>query len=153
MKKRILTLILILSMLFVMGVGGFTVSATEPSFVNSEAVSPRYANCNQCYFSFEVLDPGEAHVVVTYIAKADVFTRADLTVKIQKKFLGIFWKTVDIGIPNNEWVPYSTAVNGQFYKSFSVDGTGTYRAVFRLEIHGTSGSVDTIENTVEYIYS
>ena len=153
MKKRILTLILILSMLFVMGVGGFTVSATEPSFVNSEAVSPRYANCNQCYFSFEVLDPGEAHVLVTYTAKADVFTRSDLTVKIQKKFLGLFWRTVDIGTTNDEWIAYSNDVYGEFYNYFNVDGTGTYRAVFCVEIYGTSGAVDTIENTIEYKYT
>jgi len=39
---------------------------------------------------FRVLDPGEAHVGVTYNAKSDVFTQAKVTVKIQKKFLGLF---------------------------------------------------------------
>ena len=82
MKKRILTLVLILSMLFAMGIGTFTVSAAE----NEGTVTPRFTNCNQCNFVFQVLDPGEAHVAVTYNAKADVFTQAKLTVKIQKKF-------------------------------------------------------------------
>ena len=149
MKKRIVTLVLIFSMLFVMGVGGFTVSAAE----NEETITPRFTNCNQCNFVFQVLDPGEAHVAVTYNAKADVFTQAKLTVKIQKKILGLFWTTVDIGTTNDEWVAYSTAINGQFYNYFSVNGTGTYRAVFCVEMYGISGVVDTIENTIEYKYT
>lgn len=149
MKKRILTLVLILSMLFVMGIGGFTVSAAE----NEKNVTPRFTNCNYCNFIFQVLDPGEAHVSVRYSAKADVFTQAKLTVKIQKKFLGLFWTTVDIGTTNDEWVAYSTDINGQFYNYFNVDGTGTYRAVFCVEMYGTSGVVDTIEDTIEYKYT
>lgn len=149
MKKRILILVLIFSMLFVTGIGVFTVSAAE----NEETVTPRFTNCNQCNFMFRVLDPGEAHVGVTYNAKSDVFTQAKVTVKIQKKFLGLFWTTVDIGTTNDEWVAYSTAINGQFYNYFNVDGTGTYRAVFCVEIYGTSGAVDIIENTIEYKYT
>ena len=143
--KKTLILILILSMLFITSIGSFTVSA--------EAVSPRYSNCNQSKFYFNVLDPGEAHISVTYNAKADVFTYAKLTVKIQKKFLALFWKTVDIGTTDNEWISYSYDVNGQFYNYFTVNGTGTYRAVFCLEIYGTSGVVDTIEDTIEFKYN
>lgn len=153
MKKRILTLVLILSMLFVMGVSGFTVSAANYASLDTETISPRFTNCNECDFMFRVLDPGEAHVGVTYYAKSDVFTQAKLTVKIQKKFLGLFWRTVDIGTTNDEWIAYSNDVYGEFYNCFNVDGTGTYRAVFCVEIYGTSGAVDTIENTIEYKYT
>ena len=147
MKKRVLTLFLVLSMLFVtIGVGGVTVTAEE-------AISPRLTNCYQGNFSFTVIDPGEAHVGVTYAAKADVFTQAKLTVKIQKKFLLFFWQTVDIGTTNDEWVAYSSAINGQFYNYFPVDGTGTYRAVFSLEMSGTTGVVDVIEDTIEFKYT
>ena len=136
-------------MLFVTGIGGFTVSAAE----NEKNVTPRFTNCNYCNFIFQVLDPGEAHVSVRYSAKADVFTQAKLTVKIQKKILGLFWNTVDIGAANDEWIAYSNAVFGEFYNNFSVDGTGTYRAVICLEVYGTSGVVDTIEDTLEFRYS
>ena len=153
MKKRVLTFILILSMLFVMGVGGLTVSAEDYSSVSEGAIYPRLTNCNQCTFTFQVIDPGEAHVLTTYSAKTDVFTQAKLTAKIQKKFLGLFWTTVDIGTANNEWIAYSNAINGRFYNYFNVDGTGTYRAVFYLEIYGTSGAVDTIEDTIEFKYN
>ena len=153
MKKRVVTLILILSMLVVSVVGGFVISAEEFSAGSEESIFPRFTNCNQCDFAFAVIAPGEAQVLVTYYAKSDVFTQARLTVKIQKKFLGLFWRTVDIGTTNDEWVAYSSATNGQFYNSFDVDGTGTYRAVFCLEIYGTSGAVDTIEDTIEFKYT
>ena len=143
--KKILILILILSMLFITSVGSFTVSA--------KGVSPRYTNIDNINFIFKVLDPGEAHISAAYNAKADVFTYAKLTVKIQKKFLALFWKTVDIGTTDNEWISYSYDVNGQFYNYFTVNGTGTYRAVFCLEIYGTSGVVDTIEDTIEFKYN
>ncbi len=149
MKKRILTLVLIFSMLFVMGVGGFTASAAG----NEETVTPRFTNCNQCNFMFRVLDPGEAHVGVTYFAKSDVFTQAKLTVKIQKKFLGVFWQTLTINGSLDEWCAYSYAVMDEFYKSFPIDGAGTYRAIMCLEVYGTSGTVDIIEDTIEYRYT
>ncbi len=118
----------------------------------SEAI-PRWTNCNQCSFVFNVLDPGEAHINVSYVAESSVFVQAKSTVKIQKKFWGLFWTTVDIGTTNDEWIEYCTDVYGDLYNYFPVDGTGTYRAVFKLEITGTDGSVDVIEDTIEYKYS
>ncbi len=148
MKKRILTLFLILSMLVVTVMSGFTISASDEN-----GISPRFTNCNRCDFTFAILEPGEAHVLVTYYAKTDVFVQAKLTVKIQKKFLGLFWRDVDIGMTDNKWIEYSYDVDGQFYNYFPADGTGTYRAVFLLEMHGTTGVSDTIEETLEYNYS
>ena len=125
-----------------------TVSAVDAE----SGINPRFTNTNQCDFTFQVLEPGEAHISVAYYAKSAVFTEAKLTVKIQKRFLGFFWNTVDIGEPNNEWVAYSTEVYGEFYNYFPVDGTGTYRAVFTVEISGTSGETDILEETIECIY-
>ena len=153
MKKTIISLILILSMLFIAMVGGFTASATEYDSSSNSGISPRFTNCEVCDFTFSVLDPGEAHVLVTYDSRASVFVQAKLTVKIQKKFLGLFWKDVDIGMTNNEWIEYSYDVDGRFYNYFPVDGTGTYRAVFLLEMHGTTGVSDEIEDTIEFRYS
>ena len=149
MKKRILTFILCITLLLCGNIGGLDVFAVDEESV----ITPRFTNTNQCSFTFQVLEPGEAHVAVTYNAKRDVFTEAKLTVKIQKRFLLLFWNTVDIGEPNNEWVTYSSEVNGNFYNYFPVDGTGTYRAVFTLEISGTSGETDIIEDTIEDKYN
>lgn len=149
MKKKLLTFILCFTLLLSGNIGGSNVFAVD----TESGITPRFTNTNQCDFTFQVLDPGEAHVAVTYNAKRDVFTEAKLTVKIQKRFLAFFWNTVDIGEPNNEWVAYSNEIIGDFYNYFPVDGTGTYRAVFTLEISGTSGETDIIDDTIECTYN
>lgn len=116
------------------------------------SISPYYVNCTGCSCTFSAAYGGQAHVSVTYSAKSDAFTYAKLTVKIQKRVLGIFWSTVDIGEPDNEWVAYCYDVYGSFYNSFPLESTGTYRAVFTVEFHGTSGEVDVIEDTIESAY-
>lgn len=143
-----------------MGANVFPVYASDLSslsdmhLIGSELeASPFYVNCSKCSTTFTVADPGQAHVGVTYNAKADVFTQAKVTVQIQKKFLGLFWKTVDINETNNEWVAYSSSVNGYFYKTFDVEGTGTYRAKFTIIMYGTNGTSDIIEDTIECKYS
>ena len=145
--KKVVVSLLAIAMLFS---GGIIASAAESA---NDGISPYYTNCNKCSLSFTVADPGEAHVGVTYNAKNDVFKEARVTVKIQKKFLLFFWQTVDIGFANNEWTDSSTNVNGYFYNSFDVDGTGTYRAIFTIQIIGINGSVDLIEETIESKYS
>lgn len=116
-------------------------------------VNPRLSHCSSATLTFTVADPDTAHVGVTYYGYPDSFVQAKVTVQIQKRFLGLFWKTVDIGYTNNKWVAYSNDVNGYFYNTFTVDGTGTYRANFTLEITGSDGTVDVMEDTIESKYS
>lgn len=126
--------------------------ASDNSTVSS-TVSPRYSHCASATITFTVADPGTAHVGVTYYGYTDTFVQAKVTVQIQKRFLGLFWKTVDIGYTNDKWIAYSSDVNGYFYNTFTVDGTGTYRANFTLEITGSDGTVDVIDETIEKKYS
>ena len=123
-----------------------------PIFASAEnAVSPRYVNANDCRMYFTTSN-GVASAAVTYNAKSDVFSYATITVKIQKRFLGIFWSTVDIGYTDNEWIAYCYDLNGTVYNSFPLEDTGTYRAVFTVEIYGKDGSVDTIEDKITSTY-
>lgn len=154
MKRKLLAIFIMIIMLFTANIGSIPASATEIFAIESyETIYPRFDNVNQCTFTFQVLSPGEAHVVVTYYAKSDVFVQSKLTVKIQKKFLGLFWMTVDINEPNNEWISISDRVDGYFYNSFPVNGTGTYRAIFTVEITGTNGTTDIIEDRIEFKYN
>ncbi len=119
--------------------------------MNAEnGISPCFSQCNQCSFGFYIDGNGTAHVSVSYDAKS-TFTQAKSTVKIQKKFLGFFWRTVDIGYSNNEWIAYSSEDIHDFYNTFSLNGSGTYKAVFKLEMYG-SGNTDVIEDEVQYTY-
>jgi hypothetical protein len=98
-----------------------------------------------------VIDPGVADFMVSYNGNPDTFMVAKLTVTFEKRFLGAFWRTVDIGLENNEWVEYNTDLRGDFYDDVTLDGTGTYRANFKLEIFGPD-TVDVIEETMQCQY-
>ena len=121
-------------------------TSVVPSFAADGSVSTCLVNCNDVTMSFGVAD-GEASFYVSYTGKSATFTQAKLTVQIQKKFLGLFWRDVA-----DEWVGYNTELISEFYDNIPVDGHGTYRAVFTLDIHGNTGRVDVIEDTIEYIY-
>ena len=123
-----------------------------PLFVSAqEEISPYLTNTNNCSCRFSASEAGAA-VAVSYNAKSDVFSYAKITVKIQKRFLGIFWSTVDIGYTDNEWVTYCFNVNGYVETVFPLEKTGTYRAVFTVEIYGKDDTVDTIEDTITSTY-
>ena len=147
MKRFIIKLLasVLATVLMCSGIGGVSVYATE-------SVQPRLDNFNRASFVFGVAEPGVAEVVVTYSAKEDVFTQAKLTVEIQKKILGVFWVPVDIGETNNNWVGYCSDVYGTFHKTFNVEGTGTYRAIMILEVSGTGGTTDVVEDIIESTY-
>lgn len=123
-----------------------------PLFASAESViTPRYSNCYDCTCYF-VANSGQAYVSVTYTGNSSTFSYAKSTVKLQKRFLGIFWSTVDIGYTDNEWIAYNYDTDGYFSNSFPLEDTGTYRAVFTVEIYGKDGSVDTIEDKITSTY-
>lgn len=136
MKKTLHSLLLVLLTMVILCTG------VLPAFAVDEGVSTCMTNCAGANMSFGVVD-GEASFTVTYYAKEATFIQAKLTVQIQKKFLGVFWKDAA-----DEWVGYCTDLDGLFAATIPVDATGTYRAIFKLEIFGTS-DIDVIEETIK----
>ena len=117
-----------------------------PLFVYAEdGISPYYLNTNNCNLYFSATS-GVASATVTYKGNSSTFSHIVVTVKIQKRFLGIFWSNVD------EWTETCYDVNGYVNNSTPLEKTGTYRAVFTVEIYGKDGSVDTIEDTITSTY-
>ena len=114
------------------------------SFASEQGVSPRLSHMSNGSFSFAATADG-GYVDVTYYGY-DSFVRADLTVKIEKRFLLVFWSDV------STWSASSTDIDGVFYNTLPLDGSGTYRATFTLLITGNDGTVDTIERTIESKY-
>ena len=115
-------------------------------------IMPRWNVAEDNDFTFIVSNTNKANVSVSYIADSTNFQKANLTVKLEKRFLLLFWTTVDIGYSNNEWTASSTDPNGYFYNTFTVNGKGMYRAHITLEITGKNGQKDVIEETIEYEY-
>ena len=134
MKKITKTLIAIL-LLVIMCMTNVT------AFASDEGIMPCLSHMEDGSFTFVPTEEG-GYVDVTYYGY-DSFVRADLTVKIEKRFLLVFWNDV------SEWSASSTELNGIFYNTLPLNGSGTYRATFTLLITGNDGTVDTIEQVIE----
>lgn len=136
MKKTSRTLLSILLTMIILCTG------ILPSFAADEGVSTYMTNCSGCSMSFTVVD-GNASFYVSYTAREATFSHAKLTVQIQKKFLGLFWKDV-----TDPWIAYRLELDDFFANTIPVDATGTYRAIFKLEVVGTT-TTDVIEETIK----
>lgn len=136
--KKITKSLIAIFLIAIMSMSSITV------FANSDGPSPRLSHMSDGSFSFSATANG-GYVDVTYYGY-DSFVRADLTVKIEKSFLFFWWTEV------STWSASSTALNGVFYNTLPLDGSGTYRAKFTLLITGNDGTVDTIEQVIESRY-
>ena len=114
------------------------------AFASDATPSPRLSHMTDGSFTFSATSNG-GYADVTYYGNGS-FVRADLTVKVEKNFLFFFWNEV------GTWSASSTELNGDFFHTFALDGSGTYRATFTLRITGNDGTVDTIERTIESKY-
>ena len=114
------------------------------AFASEDGIAPRLSHMSNGSFTFSATSDG-GYADVTYHGY-DSFVRADLTVKLEKRFLFVFWNYVD------EWSSSSTELNGDFFHTFTLNGSGTYRAKFTLLITGNDGTVDTIEQVIESKY-
>lgn len=148
--KRFTTLflstLLAISLLF-----GGTMSILVSAEEEISNISPRLSNCDTATFSFSVID-NTLCIYTSYCGKAETFTHAKLTVSFQKKYLLLFWKTVEIGYIDEEWMGYCYALDGEFYQEFPATGSGKYRANFYFEVYGRSGVTDVLEKTIEDDY-
>ena len=137
MKKIAKSLVAII-LIAVMSMTSLTAFAAE------SGVSPRLSHISDASFSF-VANSSGGNIAVTYDGYEN-FVRADLTVKVQKRFLLVFWNDV------TEMNAYSTRMVDYFNYTLPLNGSGTYRAIFTLTITGNDGTVDTITETIESKY-
>ena len=151
MKRKLI--LVIIGLLCVTFLCTPTVSASQiPERIEGEApgITPCWNNVDDVRFNFRIYS-GTGELKVNY-GGYSTFAYAKLTVKVQKRTLGIFWRTVDIGEPDNEWITASANSSDQFLKIFTVEDTGTYRAKFLLEVTGTNGETEEIEETIVVEY-
>ncbi len=127
------------------------ISTTLPIFA-TEGVMPVLENCNTCLFIFCIVD-GVATVGIEYEGDTRTFTQVMVSAKIQKRVLGVFWKTVDIGYVDNEWIEFSSQPRNYVAENFPISETGTYRAVFDVQFYGTTGVTDYLDEKVQFTYS
>ena len=71
---------------------------------------------------------------------------------VQKRILGLFWKKVDIGCPNNIWTDSTTSTTYSHVFTHTLTSTGTYRVTVTYTVSGSGGADDviTMTDTVTY---
>ena len=142
--KRIISFCL--SVLLLFGCVGVPVAA-----VNTE-IMPYYNNILSTYSNFTIDSSGKGTVEASYRGYINVTDSITVTIKIQKRSLGLIWTKVDIGTENNEIIVTSTNTNDDFIYDVQLKSTGNYRAVITYTVSGSGGADDTIEDicTAEY---
>ena len=137
MKKTIKSILLILMSMF-MCLTSIPVCAAE----SENQVMPRLSHMSSSSFAFDATS-SIGYIAATYTGNSASFVSAKLTVKVEKRFLWAFWN--DVGT----WTTTSTDIHGNLYHEMSLNGSGTYRATFTLEVTGTNGTVDVVESVIE----
>lgn len=137
MKKTLKsTILVILSLL--MCLASIPVCAAE----SENQIMPRLSHMADASFSFDATS-SVGYIAATYTGYESSFVSAKLTVTVEKRFLWAFWN--DVGT----WTSTSTELYGSFYHEMSLNGSGTYRATFVLEVTGTDGTVDVVDMVIE----
>ena len=145
MKKTTKTL-LIVFLATIMCFTSIPITAFATENDTQSTIMPRWSNLSNVNFSFDATSSG-GYVNVSYIGASNSFSKADVHVKLQKKFLLVFWTDVD------EWSASSTNYEDVLYHCFTLNGTGTYKATLTFTVTGTDGTVDTYNTEIESKYS
>ena len=141
MKRAIVVLLLFSTLVSCLTISSFADETAE--------ISPYYTNVADATLTFSILPSGLAMAGVTYNGIPGMITQVRCEITLQKRFLGLFWFDVDIGMPDNTWVDYSTEPHDGFYREFQLSDS-TYRAVFNVYLYGVTGAVDEFsDNKVE----
>ena len=130
----------IISLALIMCLSSLPVFASEAD----AGIAPCLSHMGGGSFTFSATESG-GNVVVTYEGY-DSFVQARVTVKLQKRFLLVFWSDVDA------WTTTSTELLGFLSHTFALEGKGTYKATMTLEVTGTDGTVDVITDSIESTY-
>ena len=144
LMKKITMLFFAILLIATMCLTSVTTFASEGGTNENEGIMPCLENTGSYNFSFSATSGG-GEIIVTYRGES-TFSRADVTVKIEKRNLLVLWKDV------YEFSVSSTDVNGYIYRSCPLDGSGKYRATITLTVYSTNGSSDSITETIKSDY-
>lgn len=123
----------------------FVVPLSPVSAATEEGVMPRYNNVNLATGTISINDSGKLTITYKYTGSPSITTKAVITTYIEKKFLGLFWRRVDIGTTDDQWVD---TINNYMYngsRTYQLSSSGTYRVTIIYKIYGSGGAADEIE--------
>ena len=123
----------------------FIVPLSPVSAATEEGVTPRYNNVATVTTNMGINDSGKMTINYKYSGSSSITTKAVITTYIEKKFLGLFWRRVDIGTTDDQWVDTINDYRYTGSRTYQLSSTGTYRVTVVYKIYGSGGSADEIE--------
>lgn len=137
--KRIFVALLVLCLSII------PISPVSAAIADGNEIMPLYNNVSSATANISINNSGKLTITYQYYGSSAVTTKAVITTYIEKKTLGLFWKRVDIGTTDDEWVDtkYDPSYNGS--RTYQLSSTGTYRVTVNYKIYGTGGSADEIK--------
>lgn len=120
---------------------GMTISATEkPKDELLIFDAELYREDTACNF---FINGASGVTVASYDKDDQTFKSVTVTIKLQKKFLLIFWTDVD------EWTVTSYESSDGIYHAFDLNGSGTYKATFTITFTEIDGNTYTQTESIE----
>ena len=120
--------------------------------VFADEITPYYNNTSTVSGSLNINSTGLTTIQYRYIGIPDVTTKAVITSYLEKKTLGLFWRRVDIGNTNDEWVDTINKSSYSGSRTHQLSSTGKYRVTIVYTIYGSGGSADEITKQYESTY-
>ena len=118
----------------------------------SGEITPRYNNLVSATTTATVSSSGLLVVRHRLQGIQGVTIYTDITTKVEKKTLGLFWSEVDIGTTNNVWNIHVGSASYDGTRQCQLSSTGTYRITSTYVVTGTGGAADTITSTCQVTY-
>ena len=144
--KRFLACVLIVSLSII----SLTPVSAAKAF--SGTVAPFYNNVSNATANLNISNSGKLEINYSYVGSSSITTKAVITTYIEKKTLGLFWKRIDIGKTNNEWVDTIYNYKHTGSRTHQLPSSGTYRVTVNFKIYGNGGSADEIERQKNISY-
>lgn len=111
----------------------------------AEGVTPRYNNVNSATTNMGISTSGKLSITYKVNGYSSITTKIVITTYIEKKFLGLFWRRVDIGTTDDQWVDTINDYRYTGSRTHQLSSSGTYRVTVVYKIYGSGGSADEIE--------
>lgn len=115
-------------------------------------IMPYYNNVSNATANLSISSSGKMTINYSYVGSSGVTTKAVITTYIEKRFLGLFWKRVDIGTTNNQWVDTIKNYKYSGSRTYQLSSSGTYRVTVNYKIYGSGGAADEIERQAKASY-
>ncbi len=144
--KRKISSVLALCLLIVPLCSFFADAATQ------KGIMPLYNNTSYASAGMNINNNGSMEITYDFSGLNSKTTKVVITTYIEKKTLGLFWKRVDIGTANNEWVDTVYGIEYTNVRRFQLSEKGTYRVKVVFKAYGTGGAADEIPYEIKDTY-